>query len=303
MSRTYATAAAFKQALDVRLAEEARRLGQPITRVRQMLVFQRLIARVLARRPGRVIVKGGVVVELRTAGARTTKDVDLWWQGGATGVLDELREASAGTDLDPFTFEVTRDRRRPDLVAAGMKYDGQRFRVQAKLAGRPFADPFGVDVAFAEPLSDTPDEILGADYLGFAGIAPPRIAVYPRPVHIAEKVHALTLPRKRPNSRVKDLPDIALLAQIGTLEAITIRGALARTFAHRATHELVVTLPVPPNSWAPAYERMARTDGLKWLTLDMLNGAVRAFLDPVLAGEAIDAWNPETWTWSPTGEG
>lgn len=297
MSRTYSTAAAFKQALDARLKEEASHLGQPIARVRQTLVFERLIARVLARRTGDVIVKGGVVVELRTAGARTTKDIDLWWRGNAASVLDELRAAGTGTELDPFAFEVMRDRRRPDLTAAGMKYDGQRFRVQAKLAGRPFADPFGVDVAFAEPLGESPDEIVGRDYLGFAGIAPPRIAVYPRAAHIAEKVHALTLPRKRPNTRVKDLPDIALLAQIGPLKVSAMRAALARTFAHRATHELVTAVPDPPLGWAPVYERMARSDGLRWTTLDELLDAIRAFLDPVLAGARIDTWNAEAWAW------
>jgi hypothetical protein len=58
--------------------------------------------------------------------------------------------------------------------------------------------------------------------------------VYPRETHIAEKLHAYTLPRKRPNSRVKDLPDIALLSKIGALDGAVLRSALERTFTFAA---------------------------------------------------------------------
>ena len=45
----------------------------------------------------------------------------------------------------------------------------------------------------------TPIEtILGNDLLKFAGIAPTRYRVYPRETHVAEKLHAYTLPRVRP---------------------------------------------------------------------------------------------------------
>jgi hypothetical protein len=54
--------------------------------------------------------------------------------------------------------------------------------------------------------------VVAQDVLAFAGIAPPALRLYPIETHIAEKLHAYTMPRKRPNTRVKDLPDIALLA-------------------------------------------------------------------------------------------
>jgi hypothetical protein len=83
VTRTYATPAAFKQALEQKLADEARRTGQPLVRVRQMLVFDRFLAWVFELRDGNVILKGGVVLELRLGRARTTKDIDLWWSGSA----------------------------------------------------------------------------------------------------------------------------------------------------------------------------------------------------------------------------
>jgi hypothetical protein len=44
---------------------------------------------------------------------------------------------------------------------------------------------------------------------------------------------------------------------------------------------------------------MAREDQLAWPTLDAVTNAVKAFLDPVLAGDLDAAWNPATWKWSP----
>jgi hypothetical protein len=95
---------------------------------------------------------------------------------------------------------------------------------------------------------------------------------------------------------VKDLPDIALLAQLGSLQALDLRAALEATFRFRATHALPAVVPTPPSSWAPKFERMAREDDLPWRTLVELMSAVHGFLDPVLAG--VEArWDPEPWSW------
>ena len=113
---------------------------------------------------------------------------------------------------------------------------------------------------------------------------------------IAEKLHAYTVPRPRPNSRVKDLPDIALLAEAGALDASNLAQAIAETFAHRATHPVPARLPDLPEAWAPVYARMAEEEDLPWADLTRLGDAVRAFLDPVLAG-AGGVWEPAAWRW------
>jgi hypothetical protein len=73
-----------------------------------------------------------------------------------------------------------------------MKYDGFRFRAEAKLAGKLYGQRFGIDVAFGDPMLDAPETVVAADVLGFAGIAPPTIRLYPLETHIAEKLHAYT---------------------------------------------------------------------------------------------------------------
>jgi hypothetical protein len=94
-----------------------------------------------------------------------------------------------------------------------------------------------------------PEVVTAEDVLGFAGIAPPTLRIYPSETHIAAKLHAYTIPRKRPSSRVKDLPDLALLASAQSLDAKRVRAALEQTFAFRKTHGLPVTLPAPPATW------------------------------------------------------
>jgi hypothetical protein len=178
-----------------------------------------------------------------------------------------------------------------------MKYDGLRFRAECRLAGKIYGQRFGVDVAFGDPMFGDADLLLTDDVLGFAGIPPPTLRVYPLETHIAEKLHAYTLPRKRPNSRIKDLPDLALLAGSRAIDAVRLRGALEQTFAYRATHAIPDALPEPMPTWA-AFATLAREDQLPWPALDDVFAAARRFLDPVLRAEAIVTWDPSTWSWS-----
>jgi len=105
-----------------------------------------------------------------------------------------------------MTFEVGRDTEQPKIQNDGMKYEGLRFRAECRLAGRLYGQPFGVDVAFGDPILGEIETVTVDDVLGFAGIAPPTVRLYPVETHIAEKLHAYTMPRARPNTRVKDLP-------------------------------------------------------------------------------------------------
>jgi hypothetical protein len=128
---------------------------------------------------------------------------------------------------------------------------------------------------------------------------PSTIRVYPVETHLAEKVHAYTMPRQRLNSRVKDLPDMALLATIRAIDAAQLRAAVAKTYSFRGTHTAPIALPPPPDAWEAPYREMARENRLAWTSLDEVASATRAFLDPVL-GDAADAtWDPASWRWTP----
>jgi hypothetical protein len=295
-ARRYATPAAFKHALEERLRGVSEKHHTPMHRVRQRLVFDRFLARIFAEFGSAALLKGGAVLELRLARARTTKDVDLRLTGSPEGLLERLQAAGRRDAGDHLLFEIGPGPQGDVMDGEGLVYEGRRFRAEARLAGKVYGDPFGVDVAFGDVLTGTPELIDGSDLLDFAGVPRARLRLYPREAHVAEKLHAYTLPRARENSWVKDLPDLALLAQTGAFHRAALRAALERTFTFRGTHALPRALPPPPASWDAPYARMARDNGLPWVTLAEVFQAASAFLEPVLTEGGAD-WSPELWAW------
>jgi hypothetical protein len=196
-----------------------------------------------------------------------------------------------------MNFEVRVDARHPDIAGPGVQYEGQRFRAECKLAGMLYGQAFGVDVAFGDPMLGEPEVVRGEDLLAFAGIEPAVLRLYPVETHLAEKLHAYTLPRPTPSTRVKDLPDLALLGQAGDREASRIRVAIQQTFAYRQTHGVPSRLPEPPATWEKAYAAMAEEDSLPWRSLAAVMQAARAFVDPVLEGVGEARWSPADWVW------
>lgn len=201
--RTYASPEAFKQALEQRLRSSAK-TGAEFARKRQLLVFDRFLARIVAVLGDAATLKGGLVLELRLERARTTKDVDLRMVGSPDDVLAKLQEAGRQNLGDFMAFEVGPDDDHPEIQNDGMQYDGLRFRAECKLAGKLYGQPFGVDVAFGDPILGEPEVVVAEDVLAFAGIAPPTLRLYPIETHIAEKLHAYTmLHRRRGDARAR----------------------------------------------------------------------------------------------------
>ncbi len=297
MSQKYESPAAFKQALEHRL-KVATPTSLPVARARQLAVFDRFLARIAIVFGDAATIKGGIALELRLDRARTTKDIDLRLVGTSDGLLERLQQAGR-VDLDDFlSFEIDKDRHRSTIEAEGLKYDGFRFRAEARLAGKLYGQRFGVDVAFGDPMLGSPETVVAGDLFGFAGIPPPTLRLYPIETHIAEKLHAYTLPRDRPNSRVKDLPDIALLGTIRSIEAARLRAAIEQTFTFRKTHDRPKALPAAPSEWRGPYASMAADDSLPWKSLDDVLEAARMFIDPVLSDEArIGVWVPNARRW------
>ena len=76
--KKYATAAAFRRALEDRLQDIARKEAVDLQRLRRQVAFDRLLTRLFqAGRPPALpwVLKGGYAMELRIDAARTTKDI------------------------------------------------------------------------------------------------------------------------------------------------------------------------------------------------------------------------------------
>lgn len=296
--RRYETPEAFKQALEARLRQLSGD-GVDMARRRQRLVFDRLLARLFMGFGEAVVLKGGLAIEARLSECRTTRDVDLRLESRPEDLLQRLRSFGGRALGDFMNFEVEADDAQPEIEAEGLRYGGQRFRVTCFIAGKVYAAPFGLDVAYGDALCGEPEVLSGDDDLSFAGVPPPTIRVYPLLSHVAEKLHAYTLPRVSTNSRVKDLPDLALLATVREIDAERLREAVATTFRFRGTHAPPAALPEPPPSWAAAYAAMAKGGRLPWGTLPAVFAAARGFLDPVLGSREAAVWSPGRWTWRP----
>lgn len=81
--RSHQTPEAFKIALETRIRAAAAAALMEMERFRQLLVFNRFLARVFEEFGNRAVLKGGMALELRLDRARMTGEVDLRMTGDA----------------------------------------------------------------------------------------------------------------------------------------------------------------------------------------------------------------------------
>ncbi len=158
----------------------------------------------------------------------------------------------------------------------GAPNGGARFPITARIDNRVYM-AFHLDVGLGDAVIAPPEWLVAQDFLGFAEIPPPRIAVLPREQQFAEKIHAYTLPRAKPNTRVKDLVDLVLLIQLGLTDLALVARAVAATFARRATHPIPRTLEPPPPAWAAQYVDLALECDLAQTTTEAAFALVTGF--------------------------
>lgn len=293
----YASAGAFRRALETRLNELSRAIGRSLVRLRKEVVFDRLLTRLLTVAPDRWLLKGALSLDYRFGDrARTTRDIDLATSGGESSATADLLAAQA-LDLDDFfSFSIERTAALDQLLEGA----AVRYHVRAELAGRLF-DEFVLDVGFDFPTEIEPDTLRGPDLLAFADLPPVEAPALPLELHVAEKLHAYSRiygSGAVASTRVKDLVDLALIAREATLDASRLWAAIETTFARRGTAELPLRLPRPPSEWRVPYGRLARDIGLE-ADLDGGYGKAIALLDPVLSGEMRSGtWEPASQHWA-----
>ena len=270
--------------------------GIPPQRLQQNVAFERLLARL--PHGGDWVLKGGFALQLRYGlQARPTRDIDLRTPRSPTEALDVLRQTvSVATTADHFTFELGEVAQELQGAPGG----SLRVRVVARVAGLEFTT-FHIDLSSGDALVDSPDLLRGPDLLGFAGIAPVEFPVYPIAQHLAEKLHAYTLPRVQENTRVRDLVDILIIALIETVEADRLSRSVEATFTTRGTHSIPERLPPPPAAWAQPFVRIAaEASNLPTIALIEAHALAAGLWDPFLTNHvAGQTWLPAQRLWRP----
>lgn len=283
----YGSGSALRQALEDRLKQRALERGEDLARLRRLVAFDRVLARLFAAgAESPWLVKGGFGLELRyRLQARTTKDLDLALaahgpiSGEATRVRDALQAALEVDVGDDFVVTVG----APVHHLQGPPEGGVRFPVEIRLAGREFTS-FHVDVAASDPEIEPPDWIVGEEYLSFAAIPAARSAVIPLAQQFAEKLHAWTRPRARPpNTRVKDLADLVLIVESGGLDPRRVAASTRTTFERYGTHPIPDEAPAAPAEWREPYEALARELALGARTIEDAQSTIARFWSLVVA--------------------
>jgi len=122
--------------------------------------------------------------------------------------------------------------------------------------------------------------------------------VYPVAQSIAEKIHALTLPRDKENSRARDLVDLVWLAERFTVHSSAIIEAAVATFSVRDDHPWPPAIPDLPDAWEEPYARFRREVGLEPVTVAEAAALVGRFVEPVFEGQRGLAWDPASCSWA-----
>lgn len=290
----YATASAFRAALDERLKAEAAKSGLSLARLRKRVAFELFLRRLVEAAPGRWVLKGALALDFRLhTGSRATKDIDIGRADSEDAAIEDLTSAQAIVLDDYFSFTVT----RTEAFDEADEFSAIRFNVKAELAGRTF-ESFLLDIGFVDSLPDSPEIVYTTGFLSFAGIDRIRIPSLPIHQHVAEKVHAYTRTYAggRRSTRPKDLIDVLLIERAEPLDASKLREALEQTFSERETHQMPDRLPPPPSAWATPYGRLAREVGLE-PDLQAAFERAAALLDPVLRGSARGTWDSAAAEW------
>ncbi len=289
----YASAAAFRTALEQRLLNQSRETGTSPVRLRKTVVFDRLLARLKEVAPDRWILKGALALDFRLgAKTRTTKDMDLAREDHEEAATTDFIAAQTAELDDFFSFAIQKTRDLGDRAEGAVRY-----HARTELAGRLFEEVI-VDVGFSDALPRPVDRLRGPDLLSFAGIEPVEVPALPLEQHVAEKLHAYsrTYGEGFASTRVKDLVDLVLVKSFASLDADRLREGLLEKFEKRRQQPLPETLPPPPTEWAPAYRRLATELGLG-PNLGTGHSEAAALVNPVLAGRAQGRWSPDASAW------
>ena len=287
------TPAGFRHRLLALLRNRSRQDGVSAQRLQQRVAFERLLARLSH---DHWLLKGGFALELRYSWTqRPTKDIDLRTELPLQEALAALREEVVRQPGgDPFTFELGATANEMQGAPGG----AIRVPVTTRLAGIVFAQ-FHLDLSSGDAVVGQPDLMVGSDLLAFAGVEPLSFPTSPITQHLAEKLHAYTLPRDQDNTRVKDLVDLVTLAAMESVDGDRLTESVRATFEARTTHQPPGALPQPPAQWSNAFAALlAESPGTRLTSLEEGHELAVQFWDPVLTQQASrKRWVPAARHW------
>lgn len=221
----------------------------------------------------RIVFKGGAAMEMRYGlRARSTKDLDAAYRGNLDEAVSLIEEAvTAG--WSGFTGRVT----EVEIIqrAKAQPYP-VRFKIKLAYLGSDFVTiPFEMSAAEATSLEvpEISSVAISLEPVQLDGST--SVALLPLSYQIAQKLHACTDPPgdDHPNDRVRDLPDLLLMEELGIEEnnLRSVRNACVEIFYARGGHQWPPQVQVFPG-WDVLWNNLVENENL----LISLNEAVKA---------------------------
>ena len=292
-SAQYATATAFRRAVEDRLKREAKARGRPLEELRREFLFQRFLALVFSAPDRPWVLKGGASLLMRLAGARFSRDLDLFHLGevGPEQAIAELRELTASREGDHLTFvvedAVTYSTANPVVEIKVTSYIGAKY------------GSFPIDLSTDLHIVAKPDLVRPNPVVEVPGMQElPEVVVYPLPDQVADKVCAMYERHGdtgNQSSRFRDLVDLALIVSRCELDGRLTSVAVASE-KRRRRMDLPVAMISPGPQWPAGYASNVRKSRLaaELQHMDAALVLVAGCLDPILAGERTSGiWVPK----------
>lgn len=265
----------------------AQELGVAEGRVRariSYMIFAGLLERAAGEAAGgyRFTVKGGVALELRLLHhrpdrARATKDLDVVVHDPKATQADLARELERSAVAGEYQGFAFRRKGEPIYLENGTV----SMELAVTYRGGAWTS-ITVDIAREEPGEDEVElvpAIVLDDAVGISG--PAKLPCLPLRLHVAQKLHGMTLPPRpgKRNERFRDLVDLLLLEELVT-DYVGLREACEQVFRARGTHDWPPPLEVPPH-WAEPFARLALELELPVSDVEAAMGRVQAFMDRI----------------------
>lgn len=227
----------------------------------------------------RLTIKGGVALELRLrARARATKDIDLVLHDRDAELARTLERAVVAEKYQGFGFRRKGEPLYLDNGTVSMElavtYRGGVWT--SITAGLARAEPEEAEIELVPAISL--DEAFGIT-------GPTDLPILPLRLHVAQKLHGMTLPLRpgKRNERFRDLVDLLLLEEVVTDHA-GLRDACESVFRTRGTHEWPPPLEVRAH-WVQPFARLAQDLELPITDTETAITRVRAFVERIRAAE------------------